>query len=306
MDENCGAFCKNGSALILIFFFSEVVGMRNLLNFLLKYDYWLLFVLLEVVSFILLFRFNSYQGSVFFTSANRVAGSIYEVANEITSYFGLHTVNRDLVRRNVELELQVESLNRALKGYMRDTTEVEKSMYQNVLADYSIYPAEVVNNSLTHVDNYITINKGDADSIRTEMGVVSGNGVVGIVYQTSAHYAIVLPVLNSKSSISCKIQRTDYFGSLKWNGGSSLYAWLKDIPRHSEFSLGDTVVTSGHSAVFPEGIPVGVVDDMADSHDGLSYVLKVKLFTDFARLNDVNVISFRGRPEQAELENNIK
>lgn len=306
MDENCGAFCKNGSALILIFFFSEVVGMRNLLNFLLKYDYRLLFVLLEVVSFILLFRFNSYQGSVFFTSANRVAGSIYEVANEITSYFGLHTVNRDLVRRNVELELQVESLSRALKGYMRDTTEVEKSMYQNVLADYSIYPAEVVNNSLTHVDNYITINKGDADSIRTEMGVVSGNGVVGIVYQTSAHYAIVLPVLNSKSSISCKIQRTDYFGSLKWNGGSSLYAWLKDIPRHSEFSLGDTVVTSGHSAVFPEGIPVGVVDDMADSHDGLSYVLKVKLFTDFARLNDVNVISFRGRPEQAELENNIK
>ena len=301
-----GPFVRMALALILIFFFSEVVGMRNLLNFLLKYDYWLLFVLLEVVSFILLFRFNSYQGSVFFTSANRVAGSIYEVANEITSYFGLHTVNRDLVRRNVELELQVESLNRALKGYMRDTTEVEKSMYQNVLADYSIYPAEVVNNSLTHVDNYITINKGDADSIRTEMGVVSGNGVVGIVYQTSAHYAIVLPVLNSKSSISCKIQRTDYFGSLKWNGGSSLYAWLKDIPRHSEFSLGDTVVTSGHSAVFPEGIPVGVVDDMADSHDGLSYVLKVKLFTDFARLNDVNVISFRGRPEQAELENNIK
>lgn len=280
--------------------------MRNLLNFLLKYDYWLLFVLLEVVSFILLFRFNSYQGSVFFTSANRVTGSIYEVASEITSYFGLHTVNRDLVRRNVELELQVESLSKALKSYTRDTTEVEEKMYKDVLADYSIYPAEVVNNSLTHVDNYITINKGDADSIRTEMGVVSGNGIVGIVYQTSAHYAIVLPVLNSKSSISCKIQRTDYFGSLKWNGGSSLYAWLRDIPRHSEFSLGDTVVTSGHSAVFPEGIPVGVVDDMTDSHDGLSYVLKVKLFTDFARLNDVNVISFRGRSEQAELENNIK
>ena len=119
------------------------------------------------------------------------------------------------------------------------------------------YPAQVVNNSLTHVDNYITINKGSADSICAEMGVVSGNGIVGIVYQTSAHYAIVLPVLNSKSSISCKIRRTDYFGSLKWSGGSSLYAWLRDIPRHSEFSLGDTVVTSGHSAVFPEGIPVG-------------------------------------------------
>lgn len=138
--------------------------MRNLLNFLLKYDYWLLFVFLEVVSFILLFRFNSYQGSVFFTSANRIAGNIYEVASEITSYFGLHTVNRDLVRRNVELELQVESLSKALKAYTRDTTEVEKN-YKDVLADYSIYPAQVVNNSLTHVDNYITINKGSADSI---------------------------------------------------------------------------------------------------------------------------------------------
>ena len=279
--------------------------MRNLLNFLLKYDYWLLFVFLEVVSFILLFRFNSYQGSVFFTSANRIAGNIYEVASEITSYFGLHTVNRDLVRRNVELELQVESLSKALKAYTRDTTEVEKN-YKDVLADYSIYPAQVVNNSLTHVDNYITINKGSADSICAEMGVVSGNGIVGIVYQTSAHYAIVLPVLNSKSSISCKIRRTDYFGSLKWSGGSSLYAWLRDIPRHSEFSLGDTVVTSGHSAVFPEGIPVGMVDDIMDSHDGLSYVLKVKLFTDFARLNDVNVISSRGQSEQAVLEDNIK
>ena len=132
------------------------------------------------------------------------------------------------------------------------------------------------------------------------------NGIVGIVYQTSAHYAIVLPVLNSKSSISCKIRRTDYFGSLKWSGSSSLYAWLRDIPRHSEFSLGDTVVTSGHSAVFPEGIPVGMVDDIMDSHDGLSYVLKVKLFTDFARLNDVNVISARGQSEQAVLEDNIK
>lgn len=279
--------------------------MRNLLNFLLKYDYWLLFILLEVVSFILLFRFNNYQGSVFFTSANRIAGSIYEVTSEVTSYFGLHKINRDLVRRNVELELQVERLSNALKAYTHDTTEVEK-MYRSVLTDYSIYPAQVVNNSLTHIDNYITINKGASDSIRAEMGVVSGNGVVGIVYQTSSHYAIVLPVLNSKSSISCKINRTDYFGSLKWNGGSSLYAWLKDIPRHSEFSLGDTVVTSGHSAVFPEGIPVGIVDDMSDSHDGLSYVLKVRLFTDFARLSDVNVISFHGGVEQAVLENNIK
>lgn len=278
--------------------------MRNLLNFLLKYNYWLLFILLEVVSFTLLFRFNNYQGSVFFTSANYVSGIVCDAVSNVTSYFGLRQVNRNLVQQNVKLELELERLNEALKSYVRDTTEIAK-MKQDVLRNYFIYPARVVNNSLTRADNYITINKGSADSIRPEMGVINGNGVVGIVYQTSSHYSIVLPVLNSKSSISCKIHRTDYFGSLKWEGGSSQYAWVQDIPRHSEFTLGDTVVTSGHSSVFPEGIPVGVVDDMGDSNDGLSYRLKVRLFTDFARLSDICVISFHGQNEQAELEDSV-
>jgi rod shape-determining protein MreC len=119
---------------------------------------------------------------------------------------------------------------------------------------------------------------------------------------TSAHYSVVIPVLNSKSSISCKIKRSDYFGYLKWEGGSSEYAYVKDLPRHSQFSLGDTIVTSGHSAVFPAGIPVGMVDDISDSHDGLSYLLKVKLFTDFARLGEVRVIGDKRGDEQPQLE----
>ena len=159
---------------------------------------------------------------------------------------------------------------------------------------------------LVQSDNYITLDKGEVDGIRSEMGVVNGSGVVGIVYLTSPHYSIVIPVLNSKSSISCKIKRSDYFGFLKWDGGSSEFAFIKDMPRHSLFSLGDTIVTSGHSAVFPSGIPVGTVDDIADSHDGLSYLLRVKLFTDFARLNDVRVIAQKGQEEQLELEKQVK
>ena len=158
---------------------------------------------------------------------------------------------------------------------------------------------------MTRVDNYITLDKGERDGIRPEMGVIDGNGIVGIVYQTSANYSVVIPVLNSKSSISCKIKRSDYFGFLKWDGGSSQYATIKDMPRHSLFSLGDTIVTSGHSAVFPGGIPVGTVEDMTDSHDGLSYLIKVKLFTDFARLNDVRVIARKELEEQLELEQQI-
>ena len=279
--------------------------MRNLLNFLLKYDYWLLFIFLEAVSFTLLFRFNNYQGSVYFTSANWVTGCVDEAVNEITSYFGLRSVNRDLVNRNVELELEVKRLKDALWEYGRDTTGVGVPPQHEVLGTYSVVPARVVNNSTTRSNNFITIDKGRTDSISAEMGVLSGNSIVGIVYQTSAHYALVLPILNSKSSISCKIRRTDYFGVLKWEGGSSRYAWLEDIPRHSEFSLGDTIVTSGHSAVFPEGIPVGTVDDRIDSEDGLSYLLKVRLFTDFARLTDVSVVRYSGRAEQAALEDSI-
>lgn len=252
--------------------------MRNLLNFLLKYNHWFLFVLLEVISLTLLFRFNNYQGSAFFTSANYLAGIVYEASSQVTRYFGLTEVNKDLTARNVELEIEVERLSQALEQYTQDTTGVA-NLRKEALKDYVLYDARVVNNSITHPNNFITIDKGEADGIRPEMGVVCGNGVVGIVYLTGKHHAIVLPVLNSKSSISCKIKRTSYFGFLKWEGGSSQYAYVKDMPRHSEFSLGDTIVTSGHSAVFPAGIPVGTVDDMEDSHDGLSYLLKVKLLS---------------------------
>lgn len=279
--------------------------MRNLLNFFLKYNYWFLFIFLEVISFVLLFRFNHYQGSAFFTSSNQLAGMVYEGANKVTGYFHLKTINDELVQKNVALELQMEQLRSALMELTADSSGIER-MKADALAGYDLYRANVINNSLTHADNYITLDKGENDGIRSEMGVIGGNGVVGIVYQTSPNYSVVIPILNSKSSISCKIKRSDYFGFLKWDGGSSQYAMVKDMPRHSLFSLGDTIVTSGHSAVFPGGIPIGTVEDMRDSHDGLSYLLKVKLFTDFGTLDDVRVIAQKGQEERKELEKRFK
>lgn len=278
--------------------------MRNLLNFFLKYNYWFLFIFLEVTSLVLLFRFNQYQGSSFFTTSNRLAGAVHEAANQVTGYFHLKDINDGLVQKNVELELQIQRLRGTLSGLIADSTALER-LEKDVLQEYDIYKAKVINNSLTHLDNYITINKGENDGVRREMGVIDGNGVVGIVYLTSSHYSVVIPVLNSKSNVSCKIKRSDYFGFLKWDGGSSRYATVKDMPRHSLFSLGDTIVTSGHSAVFPGGIPVGTVEDIADSHDGLSYLIKVKLFTDFGRLNDVRVIARKDREEIMELEQQL-
>lgn len=275
--------------------------MRNLLNFLLKYNHWFLFILLEVISFVLLFRFNHYQHSVYFSSANAVAGKVYEVSGGITSYFHLKSVNEDLLDRIMELEQQNHNLEDALGRHLSDSTELN-SIRNLPNTDYQVFKARVINNSLNLVDNYITLNRGSKDGIRPEMGVVDGNGVVGIVYDTSSHYSQVISVLNSKSSISCKIVGSEYFGYLKWEYGDSRYAYLKDLPRHAEFNLGDTVVTSGYSTVFPEGIMIGTVDDMADSNDGLSYLLKVKLATDFGKVSEVRVIARTGQHEQKELE----
>ena len=276
--------------------------MRNLLNFLLKYNYWLLFILLEVICFVLLFRFNNYQQSVFFTSANVVAGKVYEVSGGISSYFHLKSVNEDLLDRNMALEQQITNLENRLKDYRIDSITMNSIRYLEQ-ADYKIFKAHVIRNSLNQADNYITLDKGSSSGIRPEMGVVDGNGVVGIVYKTSPSYSLVISVLNSKSSISCKIIGSEYFGNLKWEYGDSRYAYLKDLPRHAEFNLGDTVVTSGYSTVFPAGVMVGTVDDMSDSNDGLSYLLKIKLATDFGKLGNVRVISRSGQGEQRELEN---
>lgn len=275
--------------------------MRNLLNFLIKYNYWFLFLLLEVASFILLFRFNHYQQSVYFTSANGVAGKVYEISGGITSYFHLKTANEDLLDRNMWLEQRLSFLENVLKEKGLDSARLY-SMERLASTEYQIFKANVIKNSLNKADNYITLDRGTTEGIRPEMGVVDANGVVGIVYKTSPHYSLVIPLLNSKSSISCKIVGSDYFGYLKWEGGNSRFAYLKDLPRHAEFNLGDTVVTSGYSTVFPEGVMVGTVDDMSDSHDGLSYLLKIKLATDFGKVSNVRVISRNGQDEQKALE----
>ena len=134
--------------------------MRNLLNFFLKYNYWFLFIFLEMISLVLLFRFNHYQGSAYFTTSNCLAGFVYETANQVTEYFHLKTINDDLVQKNVDLELQIEHLRGKLAELTGDTTALEQ-MKEEVLQEYDMYRAKVINNSLTHADNYITINKGE-------------------------------------------------------------------------------------------------------------------------------------------------
>ena len=274
--------------------------MRNLLNFLAKYNHWLLFALLETLSFVMLFQFNSYQGSVWFTSANWVAGKIYEIDSSIEAFFSLTKINQNLTQKNFYLERQVNQLARLYGEATGDSTVLDRLALGN-LEQYKLVPAKVVSNSVNRPDNLITIDKGRADGIEMDMGVTSGNGVVGVVYLVSEHYSIVMPLLNVNSRISCSIRKRGYFGYSKWNGGDASFASVEDIPRHAHFKRGDWVETSGYSSIFPPGIIVGKIVEVYNSSDGLSYRLKVHLSTDFGNLRDVCVITDKSFAERQQL-----
>ncbi|MCD7898430.1 MAG: rod shape-determining protein MreC [Bacteroides sp.] len=276
--------------------------MRNLLNFLIRYNYWFLFILLEVICFGLLFRFNNYQKGIYFSSANFLAGKFYEVSGGITSYFHLKSINEELIDRNLLLEEQVTKLENTLRELQLDSSyvsNIEKSSFAGL---FTIRKAHVINNSIAMANNYITLNKGTSDGIFPEMGVIDGRGVVGIVYVASPSYSVVISLLNGKSKLSCKIKGNPYSGYLKWEYGDARYAYLKDIPRYAEMNVGDTIITNGHSAVFPEGVMVGTISNIEDSSDGLSSQIQVELAADFGRLSDVRVLSRDGQKEQLELE----
>lgn len=276
--------------------------MHNLTEFLAKHNHWFVFLVLEVVSMVLLFRYNSYQGSVWFSSANAVTGKVYEWDSAVESFFSLSGVNSQLTQRNAFLEQQVRMLDDSIARLTR-SQEVAVTRLSSMVPFQGcrLIPAKVVANMVNRYDNLITIDKGSADGVKRDMGVVCGMGVVGIVYLVSEHYSIVIPALNSHSNISCTIQRRGYFGYLRWRGGSSQLAYLEDVPRHAHFKLGDNVVTSGYSSVFPPGVMVGKVLHVFNSADGLSYRVQVKLSTDFARLRDVCLVDDSALQERIDL-----
>lgn len=274
--------------------------MRNLLEFLAKYNHWFVFLILEVVSMVLLFQYNSYQGSAWFSSANAVTGKLYEWDANVETFFSLTKVNQELTLRNAYLEQEVQKLSDSLVNVTKDSSIYHRDQFA-LLRNYRLIPAKVVANSVDKPGNLMTIDKGSADGIHKDMGVISGTGVVGIVYLVAEHYAIVIPVLNTKSNISCMIQNRGYFGYLRWKGGVSDLAYLEEVPRHAHFKLGDYVVTSGYSAVFPPGVRVGRILHVFNSADGLSYRVQLRLSTDFARLRDVCVIDDAAMKERLEI-----
>ena len=235
------------------------------------YVHWALFLFLEALSGFLLFQYNHYQGSVWFTQANTVAAIVHEWEAVALAYLRMPAENAALVRRNIALQQQNDILRHqiAIAGTDPDTTTLNGQWsfrdYNRALAQerprmvngqWSMVEARIVDNSVRKRDNMMVIDVGSEDGVAPEMGVVSGTGVVGIVSAVTPHHALVMSILNSKSSISCRLRGTEYFGYLKWKGGTPLKAYMDDVPRHAHIKKGDIVVFSAFGAGLLSGAAV--------------------------------------------------
>lgn len=274
--------------------------MRNVLNFLLRYNYYLVFVVYIAVSLALLFNFNDYQQSWYLSSANNVSSALYSMRSEFTGYIGLRETNRLLNEQNSKLSAEVLRLKQdllAAKELMPDST-----MFQPRQARYSYIVASVLNNSIAHPRNYFTINKGTLAGVKPGMGVMSAAGMTGIVNVAGPNTARVISVLNDSQHFSVKIDSTAYVGTLSWEPGNAKIAYMNEVPKHAKFKKGDLVVSSGFSTTFPEGVPVGRILGRAKGKDSNYLSFKVRLAPDFEKLETVWVITDIYRNELDSLE----
>ncbi len=278
--------------------------MRSILDFLIKHNHWFLLLLLEGISFVLIVSFNNFQRAAVFTSANKIAGNLYSAITDVDSYFGLRSENEALVTHNKELINDIERLKSRLRIY-EDSTSIADGQY-TTQGDEGFYynTARVVNNSTNRVNNYLTIDKGTLQGVKDQMGVFNNRGVIGVTYTSSDNFTVVMPLLNSKSIISCKV-KDNTLCTLKWDGKDTRYSYLIDLPRYELFEQGDTVTTSGFSSIFPAGLPLGLIDRLEDSADGQSYRARVRLFVDFSDIDNVFVVGNSHREEQEILEESI-
>lgn len=280
--------------------------MRNLVAFLIKNSSWFVFVFLEAICFYFIFNYNSFQRSIYLNSSNELVGRVYDVSGNVISYFGLKETNQDLLLKNAELQNRILSLQNYIHTINADSIQTN-AIIQDSLSKkhYDYIIGRVINNSISQIENYITINKGSKNGLHVDMGVISQQGIVGIVRAASNNYSVIQPIINPKTALSCKVKGSNIPGTLTWDAQDYRYASLEGFPRFEKFEVGDTIITSGYSGIFPEGIIVGVVESSKGQNDDNFLVLKIRLSTDFSSLKDVLIINNENRDELSNLEKEI-
>lgn len=280
--------------------------MNNIFQILYKHLHWVVFIALEIICFVLLFSYNNFQSSVYLSTANEVTARLLKGRDKVTKYFGLAEKNHVLSEQNAQLQQRIVELEMLNAQYHLDSLAKTETIQRIYRTGYHITPAQVIDKSVNKTDNYFTLDRGTSDGVAPDMGVMGVDGVVGVVFKCTEHYSLVMTLLNSNNSISCKVSGNNDIGYLQWQGGDPRYATLHDLPRYSNATVGDTIVTSGNSSFFPEGIMVGTVEEKHHTTDGLYMNLKVLLSTQFVNLEHVFVVSKMDAEEIIELHELLK
>lgn len=248
---------------------------------------------------------NEYQRSKYLTLENEIVGKVYAVADNISSYIGLKTTNDELMKYASGLEEKIQLLEYQLQeaNLNGDSTLF---LADSISLPYEFIPARIVYKNTSGVENLITLNKGSNQGVKQDMGVMgsSAHGVIGIIRNVTPNFSTVIPILNPKFKLSCKIKESTYSGPLVWDHRDIRYATLEELPRHVEANPGDTVVTSGNSAIFPEGIPIGIVENTKKEKNDNFNSIRVKLFINIGDINHVLIVKNNYREEQLNLERN--
>ncbi|MEN9489015.1 MAG: hypothetical protein RL494_1280 [Bacteroidota bacterium] len=272
--------------------------MQQIFNFIFKNSTRLLFLLLLITSLTLTIQSHSYHRSTVVNSANVASGTVYEEMNKVRSYFNLRSQNNKLARENA-------ALRKMLFNKKDSTSTLEKDSLKGY-DKIEVIQSRVINNSYNVPENYLTINSGALQGIKPDMGVINSQGIVGIVEKVSSNYATVFSVLNVKSKINAKVKKSNHFGSLIWNAKNAGYAQLIEIPRLASVRKGDTIVTGGSSRIFPENIPVGIIDKVYTDTETNYYTLNIRLFSDMTNLDHVYIILNKDNEEIKKLEKETK
>lgn len=269
--------------------------MRNLLLFVIRFNYVFVFVILETISMAFVIRNHSYQRTGFLNSAGAVTGSVYNTYFKFSEYLNLGKVNEELKQENAKLRERMDAIEVAENAPVDICDTSSKVIYQFI-------PVKIINFTTTRTNNYITLNKGKNAGIEKDMGVITNNGVVGIVNQVSDNFATAMSVLHKDSRISIKIKRFNYPGTVQWSGGSPSEVELGGIPQHLPIVKGDSIITSGFSTIFPSNIPVGVIADYYVPKGSSFYTVKVHLSANLETLQYGYVVNNLYQKEQRELE----
>lgn len=269
--------------------------MHNFAEFFRKYSRLMLFLLLLGISLFFIYRNNRYQRVLIFNAANETAGSAFEVYAETREYLNMRKTNRLLAEENAALRAQLLSDKYKIYNKWVNSDTTYKQIYRYI-------PAQVINNSVDKANNYVTLNVGRVHGVRPDMGIISPDGVVGVIKSVSDHFSVGISLLHRKSQLSTRLRGSEFFGSLTWQGTDESTLTLEHIPSYVELKPGDTVETTTYSSIFPQGIPIGIVKSYTIDADGGYFRIQVKPISEFRKLGSVYVVDYELKEEQLNLE----